>query len=162
MCLKNKLRGVSGGLFSCPKDFFFLREMKFFLNLFLILKISLGHERRAYSTIDIQVLVPMKVLYVIKKKKIPTYTLSQRNPSMWKNESKRGNNDFNPLSAYVLTNSFIWRGNISVVQITMSIESILRSLWAFHRLQKAYNVYFSTHVCGSQNRQSRCECQCTN
>jgi hypothetical protein len=65
MCLKNKLRGVSRGLLSSPKDFVFLREMKLSFNLFLILKITLEGERRAYSMIDIQFLVPMQVLYVM-------------------------------------------------------------------------------------------------
>ena len=93
---------------------------------------------------------------------IPTYTLSQSKPSMWKNESKRGNNDFNPLSVYVLNNPIIWRGNISVVQITMCMESILRRLWAFHISQKAYNVCSSTQVRGSRNRKRRCEYQWMN
>jgi hypothetical protein len=65
MCLKNKLRGVPRELLSSPKVFVFLREMKFSLNLFLIPKIALGRERRTYSMIDIQFLVPMQVLYVI-------------------------------------------------------------------------------------------------
>jgi hypothetical protein len=65
MWLKNKLRGVSRRLLSSPKYFVFEREMKFSFNLFLILKIALGHERRAYSMIDIQFLVPMQVLYVM-------------------------------------------------------------------------------------------------
>jgi hypothetical protein len=63
--LKNKLRGVLRGLLSSPKDFIFLREMKLSFNLFLILKIALEHARRAYSTFDIQFLVPMKFLYVM-------------------------------------------------------------------------------------------------
>jgi hypothetical protein len=63
--LKNKLRGVPRGLLSSPKDFIFLREMKLSFNLFLILKIALERERRAYSTFDIQFLVPMQVLYVM-------------------------------------------------------------------------------------------------
>jgi hypothetical protein len=63
--LKNKLRGVSRGMLSSPKDFLFLREMKLSHNLFLILKIALKHERREYSTIDIQFLVPKQVLYVM-------------------------------------------------------------------------------------------------
>jgi hypothetical protein len=59
-------------------------------------------------------------------------------------KTKRGKNyDFNPLSSYVLTNPFIWRGNVSVVQITIRMESILRRLWALHISQKDYNVYFS-------------------
>ena len=67
---------------------------------------------------------------------IPTYTLSQSKPSTWKNESKRGNNDFNPLSAYVLTNPFMWRGNLSVVHIKICMESSLRRLWALKKSQK--------------------------
>ena len=43
---------------------------------------------------------------------IPTYIFSQNKPSMWKNESKRGNNDLKPPKCLcVLTNPFIWRGN---------------------------------------------------
>jgi hypothetical protein len=69
---------------------------------------------------------------------------------------------FNPLSAYVLTIPFIWRGNVSVVQITICMESILKRLWTFHRSQKAYNVCFSAQVCEPQNRQRRSERQCAN
>jgi len=107
-------------LLSSPKDFVFLREIKFSLNLFLILKIALGHERRSYSTIDIQFLVPMQVLYVMYNDS--NLNFNKRKPSMWQNEIKRGNNDFNPLGVYVLTNPFIWKGNISVVQIIMCME----------------------------------------
>jgi hypothetical protein len=69
---------------------------------------------------------------------------------------------FNPLNAYVLTIPFIWRGNVSVVQITICMESTLRRLWTFHGSQKAYNVCFFAQVCGPQNRQRRSERQCVN
>jgi hypothetical protein len=68
---------------------------------------------------------------------------------MWQHESKRGKiMIFNHVSAYVLNIPFIWRGNVSVVLITICMESTLRRLWTFHISQKDYNVCFSTQVCG--------------
>jgi hypothetical protein len=95
----------------------------------------LGHERRAYSTIDIQFLVPTQFLYVMQNDS--NLKFNQIKPSMWKNETKkRKNNDFNPVSAYVFTNPFIWIGYLSVVHITIFVESSLRRLWALQKSQK--------------------------
>jgi hypothetical protein len=67
-----------------------------------------------------------------------------------------------PKCLCVLTNPFIWRGNVSVVQITTCMESILRRLWALHKSQKGLQCVFFAQVRGSQTRQRRFERQCAN
>ena len=50
---EKKLRGALGGLLSSPKDFVFKGDEIFPRSFFLILKISLWCERRAYAMIEV-------------------------------------------------------------------------------------------------------------
>jgi hypothetical protein len=106
MCLKNKLRGVSRGLLSSPKGFSLFKGDEIVLQSFSDSQSCLEAREKSILSDCYPTSGPNASLVLLQM--IPTYIFSQNKPSMWQNESKRGNNDFKPPKCLcVLTNPFI-------------------------------------------------------